>query len=114
MPYRGVATDFDDWVKLGNPGWGWDDLLPYFIKASKITCIRCTMTIPTNVLLSDKQSENFTTPSPEFAKAANISWDNSIRGHDGPVQYTYADYAYPSGGQSILTASDLWSLSCQR
>lgn len=27
---RGSAADFDDWAALGNPGWGFDDLLPYF------------------------------------------------------------------------------------
>ncbi|MCL6707407.1 GMC family oxidoreductase N-terminal domain-containing protein [Pseudomonas sp. R2.Fl] len=27
---RGAATDFDDWAAAGNPGWGADDVLPYF------------------------------------------------------------------------------------
>lgn len=30
---RGSAADYDDWVNLGNPGWSWGDMLPYFIKA---------------------------------------------------------------------------------
>jgi len=29
---RGQATDFEDWRNLGNPGWGWEDVLPYFKK----------------------------------------------------------------------------------
>ena len=29
---RGAAADFDDWRDAGNPGWGFDDVLPYFRK----------------------------------------------------------------------------------
>ena len=34
---RGQARDFDHWRQLGNPGWAWDDLLPYF-KRHEDTC----------------------------------------------------------------------------
>jgi len=27
---RGHPGDFDDWQAMGNPGWGWKDVLPYF------------------------------------------------------------------------------------
>ncbi|MFD0860145.1 GMC family oxidoreductase [Roseovarius aquimarinus] len=27
---RGQAADYDGWRQLGNTGWGWDDVLPYF------------------------------------------------------------------------------------
>jgi choline dehydrogenase len=27
---RGQARDYEQWRQLGNPGWGWDDVLPYF------------------------------------------------------------------------------------
>ncbi|MEM8728921.1 MAG: GMC family oxidoreductase N-terminal domain-containing protein [Pseudomonadota bacterium] len=30
---RGQREDFDGWRDQGNPGWGWDDVLPYFRKA---------------------------------------------------------------------------------
>lgn len=29
---RGQRQDFDDWRDAGNPGWGFDDVLPYFRK----------------------------------------------------------------------------------
>lgn len=33
---RGSAGDYDAWEKLGNPGWGWNGLLPYFKKVSSV------------------------------------------------------------------------------
>jgi choline dehydrogenase len=29
---RGQAADYDGWRQLGLSGWGWDDVLPYFLK----------------------------------------------------------------------------------
>jgi choline dehydrogenase len=29
---RGQARDYDTWRQLGNVGWSWDDVLPYFMK----------------------------------------------------------------------------------
>jgi choline dehydrogenase len=30
---RGQANDYDGWRQKGNVGWGWDDVLPYFLKS---------------------------------------------------------------------------------
>ncbi len=30
---RGQREDYDHWAAQGNPGWGWDDVLPWFKKA---------------------------------------------------------------------------------
>jgi choline dehydrogenase len=29
---RGQPSDYEDWRSAGNPGWGWQDVLPYFRK----------------------------------------------------------------------------------
>ncbi|KAK3367469.1 hypothetical protein B0H63DRAFT_82163 [Podospora didyma] len=68
---RGDAGDYNDWGSLGNNGWSWKTLLPFFTK-----------------------SENFTRPAAALAQAGNISWDESVRGHSGPVQYTYPPFFY--------------------
>ncbi|KAK0647597.1 Pyranose dehydrogenase 3 [Lasiodiplodia hormozganensis] len=68
---RGGAPDYDAWEELGNPGWGWDGLLPYFIK-----------------------SETFTPNSEAFAQEWNMSWDLSVHGSDGPVQSTYPEFMW--------------------
>lgn len=32
---RGQPQDYDHWRQLGNAGWGWDDVLPYFRKSER-------------------------------------------------------------------------------
>ncbi|KAH7393093.1 glucose-methanol-choline oxidoreductase-like protein [Pyrenochaeta sp. MPI-SDFR-AT-0127] len=32
---RGSASVYDHWVEKGNPGWGWDDVYPLFVKSTK-------------------------------------------------------------------------------
>jgi len=32
---RGQSSDYDRWLKAGNPGWGWQDVLPYFKKSER-------------------------------------------------------------------------------
>lgn len=31
--FRGQPLDFDDWAAAGNTGWGWRDVLPYFLRS---------------------------------------------------------------------------------
>jgi choline dehydrogenase-like flavoprotein len=73
---RGSAADYDAWESLGNPGWSFADLLPYF-----------------------KKSVTFTPPSPEDAVKYNYTWDKeSAYGEDsnGPIQVSYPPFAYPA------------------
>lgn len=72
MP-RGAQADYDIWRDLGNTGWGWSDLLPYFIK-----------------------SETFTPPSPALAAQFNITYDMRYHGTTGPVQSSYPPFLYPA------------------
>lgn len=32
---RGQARDYDQWRQMGNAGWGWDEILPYFRKSER-------------------------------------------------------------------------------
>lgn len=69
---RGAASDYDAWVELGNEGWGWSDLLPWF-----------------------KKSETFTPPEEPFATEYNITYDPAVHGTDGPVFASYPRFFNP-------------------
>lgn len=96
---RGDVEDYQGWTKLGNEGWSWDDLLPYFIKVCRYTL---TSKTKSDTATEIRKSENFTPPDPAFAAAANISWINSAHGFDGPVQNTYPNYFFPGSGNMVI------------
>lgn len=35
MFVRGNRSDYDHWASLANPGWGYDEVLPYFLKSER-------------------------------------------------------------------------------
>lgn len=69
---RGGRADYDAWAALGNDGWGWEELLPYF-----------------------KKSENYTdNVSAEFSHELYIQPDVSTHGTDGYIHVSYPRYFY--------------------
>ncbi|KAE9363116.1 GMC oxidoreductase [Stipitochalara longipes BDJ] len=69
---RGSDADYDAWEKLGNVGWGYVELKPYF-----------------------RKSQTFTPPSESSTKTFNIIYDASAYGDSGPVAVTIPSYEYP-------------------
>ncbi|PPQ83997.1 hypothetical protein CVT25_000543 [Psilocybe cyanescens] len=79
---RGSADDYNNWEKLGNPGWGFSSLLPYF-----------------------KKSATFTPPRADLAVEYNITWDIPSAWGNGPVQATFPDWQWPT----IKTQWSAWT-----
>ena len=69
---RASAADYDAWEQLGNVGWNWNNLLPYF-----------------------KKSTTFTPPSLLNTLALGITYDASYYGTDGPIQASFPNFEYP-------------------
>ncbi|PVH92705.1 GMC oxidoreductase [Periconia macrospinosa] len=70
---RGATADYDAWEQLGNPGWGWDGIYPYF-----------------------KKAENYSAPDPDFAAQWNISFDLFANGAGGPIEASFPPFYFPA------------------
>jgi choline dehydrogenase-like flavoprotein len=70
---RGSKSDYDAWETLGNTGWNFESLLPYF-----------------------RKSVTFTPPSNQVAEKLNYTWDvQEAYGGKGEVQVSFPPYQFP-------------------
>ncbi|KAK6384755.1 hypothetical protein LTS17_002318 [Exophiala oligosperma] len=69
---RGNQEDFNLWASLGNPGWDWNSLLPYFTK-----------------------SETYTPRAYADVNRQPVTFDPAVHGSSGPVQVSYPAFYWP-------------------
>ncbi|TKA65000.1 hypothetical protein B0A49_07968 [Cryomyces minteri] len=69
---RGGQGDYNDWEALGNPGWSWTDMLPYFMRSERYTPVY----------------------SEDIAAQFSIRYDPGVHGFDGPLNVSYPKYFY--------------------
>lgn len=69
---RASAADYDSWEELGNRGWGWKGMFPYF-----------------------KKSADFTPPKKEVVDKYKYTYDESAYGRRSPLQVTLPDWQAP-------------------
>ncbi|CAG8949786.1 hypothetical protein HYFRA_00004109 [Hymenoscyphus fraxineus] len=81
---RGAKSDYDRWESLGNSGWGWDALLPYF-----------------------KKNEIFTPPTPEIVNEWGVTVDDSAHGTEGPMHTSYSPFFWPTTKNVIEAFKEL-------
>ena len=82
---RGGQGDYQDWVGLGNPGWSWDDLLPYFIKSETYTPVY----------------------SEEIAEQFSIQEYPDVHGDSGPVNVSFPKYFWNSSAMLFDALNEL-------
>ncbi|TKX23819.1 GMC oxidoreductase-like protein 5 [Elsinoe australis] len=68
---RGAALDYDSWEQLGNEGWGFSSLLPYF-----------------------RKSTTFQPPSAATAKEFGLTYDLKAYGN-GPINPALTNFQFP-------------------
>jgi choline dehydrogenase-like flavoprotein len=106
---RGQREDYDAWAAQGNAGWGWNDVLPYFIKSEHNERGRSALHGqggPLNVM--DLRSPNRF--GPEFVKAGqqagyplNADFNGEQQEGVGMYQVTHKDGERHSAAKAYLT-----------
>jgi len=86
MYVRGSKGDYDGWASMGNPGWGWDDLVPYFLKHQ-------TLDLGNNAVKPDGD--------PALMPHAGGS---KYHGMSGPIHTSFNDYRMPLEDEFIEAA----------
>ncbi|KEY73880.1 hypothetical protein S7711_06090 [Stachybotrys chartarum IBT 7711] len=71
---RGTSTVYEQWVSRGNPGWGWADLWPLFVKGTHFN--------------PQDEAKGF--------DDTYKTWDSDAYGN-GPLQIAYQGYVPPTG-----------------
>lgn len=90
---RGSAGDYDLWEDMGNPGWGWKGLFPYF---KKVSFLILSLWNVEQKLTTAGQSETYTAAPPKILSDFGIQYDPSAHGSTGPVQSSMPTYVFPA------------------
>lgn len=98
MYVRGSKKDYDSWEELGNPGWGWDDMVPYFRKHQTLDP-------------AEKEPPNaqfMPTGAKEKYHGTGGPIHTSFNDYYEPFEYDFCEAAYETGGNK-RTLVDAWS-----
>lgn len=111
---RGLPLDYDGWRQLGCPGWGWDDVYPYFQKSTgdnaasgrsgaSLRITKPDLDHPLEALVSDAFAGAGVPPSPDLN---NIQFEGSeviqLTQYKGRRQSAATSYLNPARGRANL------------
>jgi choline dehydrogenase len=101
---RGHRSDYDDWEQAGNPGWSWNDVLPYFIR-SQNQSRGASELHGTGGPLSVEDLSYFNPLSEVFIQSAEQAGFAVNRDFNGPSQRGFGLYQVTQrGGRRCSTA----------
>ncbi len=106
---RGNREDYNDWHRLGNDGWSYDDVLPYFIKSENNEQIHNRFH-GNDGLLNVSFAKGFETPfSDAFIEACqqcgipkNEDYNGAIQEGVGRLQFNIKNYKRHSAASAFL------------
>lgn len=100
---RGLPRDFDDWASMGNPGWSYRDVLPFFRDVMHVTDVSkdahplCARYIESAKALGYRHTEDFNGPEGEGVGIYRINTRNGIRSSSAN------EYLRPALGRANLS-----------
>lgn len=106
---RGQPEDYAHWAMLGNPGWSWDEVLPYFLRSEhneRGADAFHAQGGPLNVM--DLRSPNpfgarFVEACVQAGLALNPDFNGAVQEGAGPYQVTHRDGERHSLAKAYLT-----------
>ena len=105
---RGHKEDYDNWARLGNEGWSYEDVLPYFVKSEKQTRIRNEyhgnegpMQV-TDLTAPNVATEAFLQAAKEVGYEINPDFNGSTQAGFGQYQVTQRNARRESTATSFL------------
>ena len=107
---RGQREDYDHWEKLGNVGWGFKDVLPYFLKSENNEQFQNQfhgaggeLNVTHAQRYKTVLSEAFISACGEKGIAANEDFNGARQEGAGMFQYTIKDFRRHSLAQAFLS-----------
>jgi len=106
---RGQKEDYDNWEKLGNKGWSYKDVLPYFIKSEGNQIIDCKLHGNSgplgvdNLRTVNKLSDAFVSAGEELGYKVNDDFNGEDQSGFGRYQVTQKNGERCSAAKGYLT-----------
>ncbi|KAJ5939328.1 hypothetical protein N7466_002462 [Penicillium verhagenii] len=80
---RAQTSQIDAWEKIGNPGWNWENMFPYF-----------------------KKGEQFQVPSDySFLEGSGVAYDPAYHGYDGPLKVGWTSTQLNDGLAQVMNTT---------